>query len=176
MGWAIDGTAEAQQSKLLFEHPFIHAARNGDLAAVRYMIARGDTPEIRDHVGQTPLMIATISGDIDIVEVIVAASNTLDSKDNNGDTALGLAAIHDQLGDRNASLGEWRQSQCGQSSWYDALMLAAKNGRLIQAELMLLFKPDVSLKDYTGRGPLGWARQSRNPQIVRLLERAGFVD
>ena len=56
------------------------------------------------------------------------------------------------------------------------LMLAAKNGRLIQAELMLLFKPDVSLKDYTGRGPLGWARQSRNPQIVRLLERAGFFD
>ncbi|MEC7205735.1 MAG: ankyrin repeat domain-containing protein [Pseudomonadota bacterium] len=56
------------------------------------------------------------------------------------------------------------------------LMLAAKNGRLIQAELMLQFKPDVSLKDYTGRGPLGWARQSRNPQIVRLLERAGFFD
>ena len=43
VGWAIVGTAEAQRSKLLFEHPFIHAARNGDLAAVRYMIARGDT-------------------------------------------------------------------------------------------------------------------------------------
>ena len=80
VGWAIGGTAEAQRSKLLFEHPFIHAARNGDLAAVgSYDRARGYS-EIRDHVGQTPLMIATISGDIDIVEVIVAASNTLIQK------------------------------------------------------------------------------------------------
>ena len=97
MGWAIVGTAEAQRSKLLFEHPFIHAARNRDLAAVRDTIARAGYLEIQDHVGQTPLMIATIAGDIDIVEVIVAASNTMDTKDNNGNTALGLAAIQDQL-------------------------------------------------------------------------------
>ena len=176
VGWAIVGTAEAQRSKLLFEHPFIHAARNGDLAAVRYMIARGDTPEIRDHVGQTPLMIATIAGNIDIVEVIVAASNTLDSRDNNGNTALGLAAIQDQLEIATFLLESGANPNVVNRLGMTPLMLAAKNGRLIQAELMLQFKPDVSLKDYTGRGPLGWARQSRNPQIVRLLERAGFFD
>jgi len=108
--------------------------------------------------------------------VIVAASDTLDSKDNYGNTALGLAAIQDQLEIATFLLESGANPNVVNRLGMTPLMLAAKNGRLIQAELMLQFKPDVSLKDYTGRGPLGWARQSRNPQIVRLLERAGFVD
>tara|TARA_B100000676_G_scaffold288603_1_gene320308 strand:- start:4228 stop:4818 length:591 start_codon:yes stop_codon:yes gene_type:complete len=173
---SIDGTADAQRSKLLIEHPFIHAARIGDLALVRDMIARGETPEVRDQAGQTPLMIATIAGDIEMVAAIIGATQSVDLKNNNGNTALALAAIQDQPKIGMLLLGSGANPNAINRLGMSPLMLAAKNGRLIQVELMLRYKRDTTLKDYTGRGPLGWARQSRYPRVVRLLEKAGFVD
>jgi len=167
---------QAQQSRLIFEHPFIIAARTGDLPSIHDMLARGDSPDVRDKEGQTPLMIATINGDIDIAETIIGAAAKLDAKDNQGNTALGWAAIQNQLDIAEMLLNGGASPDVQNRQGMTPLMQAAKAGRYIQVELMLQHQPDLTLKDYTGRGVLGWARQSRDKRLVSLLENSGARD
>lgn len=175
-GWIDIDAASAQRSRMIFEHPFIVAARTGELSAVREHIARGDTTEVRDSIGQTPLMIATAGGDLEIVNAIVAASKKVDTKDNQGNTALALAAIHDQPEIAQILLDAGASPNVQNRQGVTPLMFAAKEGRIIQVELMVLRNPNYSLRDYAGRSLMGWARQSRDNRVLRLFERLGLSD
>ena len=168
--------AAAQRSRMLFEHPFIVAARNGELSAVHDYLARGESPEVRDRNGQTPLMIAIQAGDLKMARDIVAATKFFDTKDNQGNTALGLAAIHDKIEIAEILLVAGASPNVQNRQGMTHLMLAAKEARLIIVEILVKHQPDFSLRDYTGRGPLGWARQSRDQRVVRLLELTGATD
>jgi ankyrin repeat protein len=137
---------------------------------VREHIARGDTPEVRDNTGKTPLMIATVAGDHDIAKAIIAATVKIDTKDNQGNTALALAAIHDQPGIAQTLLDAGSSPNVQNRQGMTPLMLAAMKGRLTQVELMLHQNPDFTLRDYTGRSLMVWARQSRDKRVLRLLE------
>ncbi len=136
-GWIEMDAASAQRSRLIFEHPFIVAARTGELSAVRELIARGDTPDVRDSIGQTPLMIATAAGDIEIVNAIVAATKKIDTKDNQGNTALALAAIHDQPEIAQTLLDAGASPNVQNRQGMTPLMLATKEARITQVELMV---------------------------------------
>ena len=168
--------AAAQQSRMIFEHPFIVAARNGELPVVRDYLARGNSPEVRDRSGQTPLMIAVQAGDVEMAEDIVAATKFFDTKDNQGNTALSLAAIHNQIEIAEILLAAGASPNVPNRQGMTPLMIAAKEARLIIVEILVEHQPDFSLRDYTGRGPLGWARQSRDQRAVRLLELMGATD
>ena len=168
--------AAAQRSRMIFEHPFIVAARNGELLSVRDYLARGDSPEVRDRNGQTPLMIAVQAGDVEMAEDIVAATELFDTKDNQGNTALGLAAIHDQIEIAEFLLAAGASPNVPNRLGMTPLMIAAKEARLLILEILVEHQPDFSLRDYTGRGPLGWARQSRDQSVIRLLELMGATD
>jgi ankyrin repeat protein len=175
-GWMDIDAVSAQRSRLLFEHPFIIAARSGELLAVREHIARGDTVEVRDIAGQTPLMIAAVAGDLDIVDAIVAATDKIDTKDNQGNTALALAAIHDQPEIVKTLLDAGSSPNVQNRQGMTPLMLAAMKSRLIQVELMLQRAPNFTLRDYTGRNLMAWARQSRDKRILLLFEKLGLGD
>tara|TARA_E500000331_G_scaffold142022_1_gene138540 strand:- start:315 stop:935 length:621 start_codon:yes stop_codon:yes gene_type:complete len=174
--WMNIDTVFAQRSRLIFEHPFIIAARTGELLAVREHIARGDTTEVRDSLGQTPLMIATAAGNLDIVAAIVAATEKIDTKDNQGNTALALASIHDQLEIAQILLDAGANPNVQNRQGMTPLMLGAKEGRLAQVELIMQRDPDFTLRDYTGRSVLCWARQSRDKRVLRLFKRLGLRD
>lgn len=168
--------AEAQRSRFIFEHPFIVASRTGDLAAVRDYLARGDSPDLKDNAGQTPLIIATFNGFIDIAEEIIGASTALDAKDNEGNTALHWAVIQDQLEIARMLLTAGASPNVQNRQGMSPFMQAAKDGRLLHLEMMMRHEPNLTLRDYTGRGALGWARQSRDRRILRLLEQVGARD
>jgi ankyrin repeat protein len=174
--WMYIDAASAQRSRLLFEHPFIDATRNGVLSEVREHIARGDTPEVRDSKGQTPLMIATMAGDLDIVVAIIVATDNINMRDNQGNTALALAAIHDQPEIAQALLDAGSSPNVQNRQGMTPLMLAAMEDRLIQVELMLQRNPDFTLRDYTGRSLVSWARQSREKRVLRLFQKLGVSD
>jgi ankyrin repeat protein len=56
------------------------------------------------------------------------------------------------------------------------LMLAIKEAHPVVVETLLDRKPDLDVRDYTGRGALGWAREGRDRRIERMLRRAGARD
>jgi ankyrin repeat protein len=175
-GWMDIETASAQRSRLLFEHPFIDAVRKGELQAVHEHIARGDTPDVRSINGKSPLMIAVALGDLDIVVAIILATDKLDAKDNYGNTALALAVIHNKPEISRALLDAGSSPNVQNRRGMTPLMLAAMEGRLIQVELMLKKNPQFTLRDYTGRSLMGWARESRDQRVLLLFEKLGLGD
>ena len=168
--------AGAQRSRIIFEHPFIVAARAGELPAIKDYLARGESPEVRDKKGQTPLMIAVQAGALEMVEIIVVATKFVDTKDNQGNTALGLATLHGYPGIAKVMLAAGASPNVQNRQGMTPLMLAAKEARLVILEMMAEHRPDFTLRDYTGRGPLGWARQGRDSRIIRLLQILGARD
>ena len=168
--------AWAQRSRIIFEHPFIVAARAGELLAIRDYLARGESPEVRDQNGQTPLMISVQAGELEIAETIIAATKFIDTKDNQGNTALGLATIHGYPELVEVLLAAGASPNVPSRQGMTPFMLGAKNARLVILEMMVEHSPDLTLRDYTGRGPLGWAKQGRDIRIIRFLENLGARD
>ena len=48
-------------------------------------------------------------------------------------------------------------------------MMAIKDSHIQLVQLLLDNNADLSIRDYTGRGPLDWAQMQRNQEIVRML-------
>ena len=168
--------ALAQRSKLIFEHPFIIAARTGDIDHVRELLAQGENPEIRDRRGQTPLMITIVAGFTEMSEMLIGASRNLDMKDNQGNTALSWSVIQDQFALTQILLEAGADPNIANRQGLTPVMLAAKDNRPDHLEILLTRSPDLNLRDYTGRSALGWARHGRDPSVARMLERAGARD
>lgn len=75
------------------ELPIHDAARNGDAAALRRLLA-GD-PALRDAptaAGSTPLHLAAMNGDPGPLQALLAAGARVDARDREGATPLHLAA------------------------------------------------------------------------------------
>jgi ankyrin repeat protein len=89
---------------------------------------------------------------------------------------LALASIHDQLEIAQILLDAGASPNVQNRQGMTPLMLGAKEGRLAQVELIMQRDPDFTLRDYTGRSVLVWARQSRDKRILRLFERLGLRD
>ncbi|HAA90869.1 MAG TPA: hypothetical protein DCS82_12750 [Rhodospirillaceae bacterium] len=155
-------------------NPLFGPARNGDWPSVDYLLKGGTDPNVRDSEnGQTPLVMATIGRYFDIVESLLKFGARPDMADNFGRTALSWAAelgeyeIAVQLLDANASPNQ--QNREGLTP----LMMAIKGSQPAVVQLLLDRKADLSIRDYTGRGPLDWARTQRNREIESILRRAG---
>ena len=74
---------------------------------VKCLIARGANVDVRDKVGQTPLMIAS-SRDADIARVLVDAHAAIDVSDSQGNVASNIALATGNVA--TASLLRRRQS------------------------------------------------------------------
>lgn len=75
----------------------IGAAKRGDLAAVRVLLAGGADPDAYDRVNNTALIFAARDGRLEIARALIAASATVDWIDGEGVTPLILAAFKGHL-------------------------------------------------------------------------------
>ena len=70
----------------------LEAVAVGDLNVVRTTLARGASPDTRDELGRTPLMLAADRGDRDVAEALLDHGAAIDARTLSGDTALMVAA------------------------------------------------------------------------------------
>ena len=70
--------------------PLLRAVDLGRIDVVKSLIARGANVDVRDKVGQTPLIIAS-SRDADIARVLVDAHAAIDVRDSQGNAASHIA-------------------------------------------------------------------------------------
>lgn len=68
------------------------AARSGDIATSRTLLAAGTNPDVRDSGGFTPLMLAAAGGHLDLVKLLVDRTD-VNARSTGGFTSLMLAAF-----------------------------------------------------------------------------------
>ena len=168
------------------EPAIVAAARAGDVARVRELIADGvdvDEPyEFGDaHLpfgggvpGRAALGVAAYAGHADVVRALVQAGADVDHVDEGGFTALTIAVFRSEteivaelltVGDIDLEA----RALLGRT----ALILAAGIGLVNTVTLLLQKGADLTARDDLGRTALNWARALNKDAVVTLLTEYG---
>lgn len=147
--------------------PFYRAIREDDLTALRALVAeRG--PNVKDAVGQTPLIVASAFGSRTAVALLVDAGADVRAANNAGVTALHVAsadpAVVRQLLERGADVHA--RTVLGRTP----LLVASSAQGTGDVVSMLLDKgADVNVADNLGVTPLIAAATIGDTRVARLL-------
>src|SRR5487761_2225620 len=95
--WAAPGTAPVAAPTAIGpdEAALRNAAGNGDLGAVRSLLAKGAHVNAEDSLGNTALIDAAENGHLDVVRTLLTHGAPVDEPDGSGDTALVTAVEED---------------------------------------------------------------------------------
>ncbi len=146
--------------------------REGDLAAVRSLLAHGADVNARDAKGATALMYAAIYGDLDCMKLLLDKGADPNASNDLGINALMWAAS--DLGKVRALVAHGANVNARSSFGYTALSVAAASPGNLPTVLLLLGKgADVRAVDKDGVGPLWLACARGDSQIVEELLRHG---
>lgn len=130
-----------------------------------------DDINARDHMGTTPLMVATMSGDTAKMEALIKKGADMDVPDNRGNTALILGAMFGQeevvelLVRRGASL-EKKDNIKG----YTAMIAAVRLGYTEVVRILLVGNANRNARDGAGKTALDHAKETKQEDIIRLLQ------
>jgi len=68
--------------------PLMHASKEGNIAQVNALLAKGADVNVKDSHGLTALMLASQNGHSEVVKLLLAKGADINAKANNGRTAL----------------------------------------------------------------------------------------
>ena len=165
--------------------PLVAAARNGDTAALRALIAAGVDPDLPDAAGNrwTPLMHAVHKGQAGAVRVLLEAGADVDHDTDDGVTALIMAAAYGDVDIVNMLLAHGADPAARARGGITALSNAAGGGALFDitdgppfgtchvetVRALLARDPSLRLEGPVG-GPMArWLRRGRPCEEVAAL-------
>jgi uncharacterized protein len=143
------------------------AARNGNERLISALLKQKANPNARNRVGDSPLMLAAYTGKLDAVDLLLAGGAKLNHE---GWTPLHYAVFAEQPDMVSRLLDKGAKVNARAPNEQTPLMLAAKNGNITIAKLLLNAKADTELKDQHGETALTLARKDNNTDLARLLE------
>lgn len=134
------------------------AARVGDAAVVRGLLAAGATPDHADEHGYTALILSAYHGHAEVVDALLAAGANACQADRRGNTALMGAAFkgYEEIAAR-LSTAPCQVDQTN-ASGRTALMFAAMVGRTGILRLLESRGAQREQRDAEGRSAADWAR------------------
>lgn len=156
--------------------PAMSAVKNGDYQALRGELVKGANPNTADNNGLTLLMYVARDEYVDMIELLVQNNAHLSATDPGGNTALHWAVMHGRYGSVESLVGLGANVNLQNRRGETPLMIAAREGDRDIVDLILQAEPDFSIRDYSGRGALDYARNSRDSRIAAMLREAGATD
>jgi ankyrin repeat protein len=137
------------------EHAVLcRAALDGDVAAVKGLLATGVDVNVKDHNQYTPLMVAAGSGYTEVVKVLLAAGADVNAKSSLGKTALICASFSGHSDTAKVLLAKGADVNAKASYGQTALLLATFNGRSEFVDALLAAGADVNVQDSGGNTAL----------------------
>jgi ankyrin repeat protein len=150
------------------------AARRGDIAGVRKLIASKADVNAPQIDGATALHWAVHRGDVEMADALLRAGAKADAANRVGMTPLAMAAIygHPELVDRLVKAGaDVKARGIGGET---VLMYAARNGRPDVIKLLVEAGAEVNAREtLRGTTALMWAAEQKHPEAVAALLKAG---
>lgn len=166
-------TPVSAQTVLFQDDELIQAAKLGDYEKIRSALTKGDNPDTANSQGVTPFIIAAKGEYIDIMELLLENRASINWQDSLGNTALFYAVDKTAYETVAFLLENGANPNVQNDSGVAVLMTSAITGDQNIIRLLLDKNPDLTLKDYTGRSVLDYARDSRNRNVEEMLRRAG---
>lgn len=147
------------------------AAANGDVSAVRHMLAAGSNVDEADRHGMTALFYAVRF--VGVVEVLLAAGAAVDHEDSSGETALHEAARQGSAAAAQLLLAAGAAVDYENNDGETALHMAARSGSVAVAQLLLAAGANASHLTLDDDTALMYAAQAADAAMVQLLLEAG---
>lgn len=150
--------------------PLHFAAFAGHKGAAELLLANGAEVNVTDKENVTPLIKAVLQGHRELVELLLAKGANVNAKDNKGYTSMHGAILGGHVGIVELLLAHHLEinTQDIESGW-TPLHLAAGLGNKAAVILLLANKPDVSLKDKSGKTAFDHAQGKGHSEIGKLL-------
>ena len=138
----------------------IHLAVNaGHLVVVKFLIAKGASPNARNKTGTTPLSNAAMDGRTDIVEFLIANGGRVNTRNVIGSTPLHAAALEGHVQVVRILLANGAKVDAKLNSGVTSLHLAVLEGHIQVVRLLL------------ANGAKGWCqRQKRHHASAACCE------
>jgi ankyrin repeat protein len=150
------------------------AAKAGNLAEVRKLIAARADVNAPESDGSTALLWAAYNSDLDMVKSLIAAGAKVDAANNYGVTPLLQAARTGDAAVVEALLVAGADPKLAHPEGETPLMAASRAGRVDAMRLLLTKGADVNQVDqYQEQSPLMWAAAEGHLDAVKVLLEAG---
>jgi len=150
-------------------------AEDGDVDAVRALLAAGAQPGARDASGFTPLMLAVVHGQSAMVDVLLARGADVNARNRAGLTPVMLASINDRVPVLRALLARGADVNARTRAGWTALTYAAWRGHAAVARVLIAHGAQPNVTDRDGRtilqyATLGAAESTVDDDVIDRLD------
>ena len=145
------------------------AARN-QTDYVRSLLIAGNTADVTDSDGQTPLGYAASFGNVEMAQLLLHYNAPVDRRDQFGNAPLHWAAQRGSVEIVALLLDAKASVDAQNKQGVTPLMMAANRGQAVALRLLLKHGADPHKLDYTGRDAASWAEGKAN--VLQALRAA----
>ena len=152
------------------ENAVVAAARDGDVQAVRALIAKRTNVNVRGSDGSSALLWAAYNADAEMVRALIAAGAEVNSPNRYGITPLLQASRTGDAAVMGALLKAGADPKLTHPLGETPLMAASKTGRIDAVRLLLEAGASVNASDvYQQETALMWAAAEGHADVVQAL-------
>ena len=151
------------------ESALVTAAKDGDLRAVRTLLAKRVNVNETARDGSTALLWAVYHSDVEMTKALLAAGAKADTANKYGVTPLIQAARTGDTPLIDSLLKAGAKATLAHPDGETALMAAARTGRVDAVRLLIEAASDVNATTYQQETALMWASAEGHASVVKAL-------
>ena len=149
--------------------PLVDAARSGDTAAVRTLLAQGASVDATEGDGTGALHWASYRDDVETVGLLLDAGANVDAANDLGATALWTAGQNGSAAMVRRLLEAGANPNLALLAGETPLMVAARSGAPDVVDLLLTHRADPDARGARGQTALMWAVAQHHATVVEVL-------
>ncbi|MGC6512139.1 MAG: ankyrin repeat domain-containing protein [Parvibaculales bacterium] len=150
----------------------IDGARTGNVGIMERGYIEGLSPNLRSRDGDPVIVIGAEAGHANVVQYLIYRKARLDERGASEHTPLTAAAARNYVEIMNMLLEGGADIDKTGARKEVPIIIAAREGHYEAVKLLIEKGAYLEDTDLTGRTALDWARETRNRDLVRLLEDA----
>ena len=144
------------------------AAGNGNVDAIKELIAAGAAVDAKLDDSWTPLHIAAYHGHVDAIKALIAAGTAVDAEAyySSDETPLHCAAQNGHVDAIKALIAAGAAVDAKDDECRTPLHWAAQNGQVDAIKTLIAASADVNAKDNNGATPLSMAKDEATQKVL----------
>lgn len=173
------GVADLDDATIAFANEVFDLARSGDSDALSRLLDKGLPPNLRNHKGDSLLMLASYHGHREAVRVLLRYKADPDLRNDNGQTPIAGAAFKGNLPMIELLLAHGADVEGASPDGRTALMIAAMFDRTEIVDYLVAQGANVNAKDANGVDAIDSAKRmgaQHTPARLEYLRRVSMSD